>query len=177
MIATLITDRLELRAHREQDFGASRQMWADPDVVRHIGGQPSTSDGAWARILAYHGLWSLLGFGYWAIVERDSQDFVGDVGFADFKRSITPAISGMAEAGWALRTDKAGQGYATEAVNAAVTWFRANRGNRRIVCLIAPENRASIRVAEKCGFTFWREASYKEATSQLWRIAKQTDEE
>jgi RimJ/RimL family protein N-acetyltransferase len=40
MIPTLETERLILRPHRLADFDAYVEMWADPDVVRFIGGKP-----------------------------------------------------------------------------------------------------------------------------------------
>src|SRR5690242_21259683 len=69
---TLETARLRLRAHRPDDFAACRAIWSDPEIVRHIGGKPSTGEEAWRRLLTYAGLWRLLGFGYWAIEERAS---------------------------------------------------------------------------------------------------------
>ena len=38
---TLETERLILRAHAVADFADCASMWADPDVVRHIGGLPA----------------------------------------------------------------------------------------------------------------------------------------
>jgi GNAT superfamily N-acetyltransferase len=121
-------------------------------VVEHIfGGTPSAPRDSWMRMLSYRGLWPLLGFGYWAIRERSSGRYVGDVGFADFHRAIDPPIKGIPEAGWVLSTRAHGKGYATEALIAALGWLWA-QGHERSVCLVAPENRASIRVAEKAGF-------------------------
>ena len=44
-----------------------------------------------------HGLWSLLGFGYWAIEEKAAGGFVGELGFADFKRDIEPSLGRIAQ--------------------------------------------------------------------------------
>jgi len=151
LIPVIETERLRLREHRAGDFEDDVAMWADPLVVRHISGKPSTETETWARILCYRGLWTLLGFGYWAVEERASGKFVGDVGFADFKRSFEPSIRGLPEIGWVLASQMHGKGYATEAARAALAWGDAHF-NTRTVCLIAPENAGSIRVAEKCGY-------------------------
>jgi RimJ/RimL family protein N-acetyltransferase len=45
------------------------------------------------------------------------------------------------------------QGFATEAVRAALAWFEGRFGSMRTVCLIDPGNAPSLRVAAKCGFT------------------------
>jgi ribosomal-protein-alanine N-acetyltransferase len=46
----------------------------------------------------------------------------------------------------------AGRGYATEAVQLVVDYLFANKKQHRIHLVIVPENAASRRVAEKCGF-------------------------
>jgi [ribosomal protein S5]-alanine N-acetyltransferase len=46
----------------------------------------------------------------------------------------------------------AGRGYATEAVQLVVDYLFANKKQHRIHLVIVPENAASRRIAEKCGF-------------------------
>ena len=96
------TARLRLRGHRAEDFDDCAAMWADPSVVRHIGGRPFPAEETWTKILRYAGLWALLGFGYWAVEEKASGRYVGDVGLADFKRDVQPSFDGAPEIGWAL---------------------------------------------------------------------------
>jgi RimJ/RimL family protein N-acetyltransferase len=160
-IPTMETARLRLRGHRVEDLGDCAAMWADAAVVRHIGGRPFSAEESWGKILRYAGLWSLLGFGYWAIEEKGSGRFVGEVGFADFKREIEPSFGGAPEIGWALAAWAHGAGFATEAVGAAVAWADAHLGAARTVCLIGPENSASIRVAAKCGYREYARTTYK----------------
>src|SRR5262249_10234717 len=149
--ASIDTDRLTLRVHTRDDHRDSAAMWADRDVTRFIGGRPSSEEEAWARLLRYAGLWSLLGFGYWVVRAKATGRFVGEVGFADFRRDTTPSLAGAPEAGWVLIPPAQGKGYATEAVRAALAWLEASRGRLRTVCMIDPSNAPSIRVAEKCG--------------------------
>ena len=165
---TLETERLRLRAHRVDDFAALATMWAEPRVYRHIGGKPSTPQEAWMRLLRYGGLWPLLGYGYWAVEEKASGCFIGDIGFADFKRDITPSIDGIPELGWALAPEAHGRGYASEAIAAICTWGDAHFDGHRCSCLIAPENGASIRVAEKAGFRLWTETVWRDAPTLIY---------
>jgi RimJ/RimL family protein N-acetyltransferase len=157
----LDTERLTLRGHTLADFGESAAMWGDPLVTRHIGGRPSTEEEAWARVLRYGGLWSLLGYGYWVVRERGSGRFVGEVGLAEFRREVTPSLEGAPEAGWVLAPWAHGRGFATEAVRAALAWGDAHLAAPRTVCLIAPGNAASIHVAGKCGFRELARGTYK----------------
>ena len=99
-IPPIDTERLTLRGHGLEDFTESAAMWADPEVTRHIGGKPFSAEEVWTRLLRY----------------------VGEVGFADYKRNIEPSLGGVPEIGWALASWARGKGFATEAVRAAVAW-------------------------------------------------------
>ena len=147
---TLDTPRLRLRLHELADLDACAAMWADPEVVRYVGGQPSTREEAWSRLLRYRGHWALLGFGFWALEERATGAFVGELGLADFQRSLEPSHG--IEAGWALARAAHGKGYATEALRAAMAWGAAHAPAREVSAMIEPGNAASLRVAGKCGF-------------------------
>jgi RimJ/RimL family protein N-acetyltransferase len=170
---TLETDRLRLRAYRREDFPALLEMWTDPLVMRHVLGRASTGEETWARLLRYVGLWPVLGFGYWAVEERSTGRFVGDVGFADFRREMTPSFGEAPEAGWVLAAWAHGKGYATEAVSAAHAWSDAHLERvRHTVCMIAPANAASVRIATKCGYSPNGRGTYKGAEDLLFRRSR-----
>jgi RimJ/RimL family protein N-acetyltransferase len=167
-VPVVTTPRLVMRGHEVEDFAALAAMWADASVARHIGGQPTTREEAWARLLRYVGHWSLLGFGYWVVEERASGAFLGEVGFADFKRDIEPSFGDALEAGWALAPSAQGRGYATEAVQAALRWADESLGRRRTVCMIAPENEPSRGLAARCGFVEFAQTTYREQPTLLF---------
>ena len=154
IVPVLETQRLRLRAHNVDDFPALMDMWSEEAVTHYIGGKPMRPDECWTRLLRYRGLWPLLGFGYWAVEEKATGRFVGDVGFADFHRMMEPSIRGVPEMGWVLAPDFHGQGYATEAVAAAIQWFDG-QGKGRSVCIIDPANEPSLRLAAKNRFREW----------------------
>ena len=156
---TIETERLILRPHRAEDYDDLAAMWADPGVTRFIGGRPSTSEESWARLLRYCGLWGLLGFGYWAVRERATGRFVGEVGFADFRRGL--GFDGVPEGGWILMPWAQGRGLAGEAVRAALAWGDA-RGWDRSVCIIDPDNAPSLRLAGACGYQETGRITYKD---------------
>lgn len=168
MTPTLETERLRLRGHTLDDFDAVAAMWADPIVVRHISGKPSTREESWARLLRYPGMWALLGYGFWAVEEKASRRFVGEVGFADFKRDIEPAIDAP-EQGWSLAPWAHGLGYATEAMRAATAWGEAHFGRRDFMCIISPGNDPSIRVADKLGYREIARTTYKDTPTLMFR--------
>jgi RimJ/RimL family protein N-acetyltransferase len=144
-------------------------MWADPAVTPYIGGgKPSTREESWARLLRYGGLWPLVGFGYWVIEEKTTRRFAGEAGFADFKRALEPSFGDAPEAGWVLASWAHGHGFATEAVLAALAWADANLSSPRTVCMIDPQNAASINVAKKSGYREFARATFRETPTVLF---------
>src|SRR4051812_945036 len=115
-IPTLETERLLLRPYSVDDFEAYAEMWADPDVVRFIGGKPLGREQSWSRLLRNSGHWQHMGFGFFAVVEKESGRLAGEAGFQELMRDITPSIEGSLEAGWGLVPSSQGWGYATEAM-------------------------------------------------------------
>lgn len=150
-VPVLETPRLRLRGHRLEDFADCSSLWTDPIVVRHITGKPSTREEVWARLIRYIGHWAALGYGFWVAHEKSSGRFVGELGFADFHRELEAPLEGP-ESGWALASWAHGRGFATEALQAVVAWGDAHFAGQQTVCIIATENEASIRVAERCGY-------------------------
>jgi RimJ/RimL family protein N-acetyltransferase len=151
-VPRLETARLILDAHWPEDLEPLAAMWCDPVVVAAIGGKPSARQDSWFRLLRYRGLWPVFGFGYWAVRDKASGAYLGDVGFGDFHREGARAIEGLPEAGWALVPAVHGRGLASEAVGAALRWLDARPGLGSAVCLIARRNEISIRLATRQGF-------------------------
>jgi RimJ/RimL family protein N-acetyltransferase len=145
-------ERLRLRPHATSDFDLCVRMWADPSVTQFTIGTASPAPRTWQRILAYRGHWALLGFGYWAVEEKSSGQFIGELGFADFKRGPHYPINGVPELGWALIPSAWGKGYATEGLKAAVMWGDSHFNELATACIIRSENLVSFRVAAKIGY-------------------------
>lgn len=154
------TARLRLRPYRADDLAAQAEILADPRVTRHLGRAPFSREESWRRILAVPGLWALLGFGYWAVERLEDGRLIGQVGFADYMRDMSPSIEGLPEMGWIFGPAGQGQGYCTEAVMAALDWAQDALAGQRIVAIIDPDNGPSIRVAERCGFVRAEPATY-----------------
>lgn len=159
-VPTLSTARLVLRAPELGDYAASCALWSDPVVTRFVGGRAFPADEVWSRLLRGRGLWALLGYGYWTVLAKDDGRYVGEAGFADFRRPLDPPLDAP-ESGWAFTAAEHGKGFATEVVDAMCRWADAHVDAPHTLCLIAPEHTASLRVAEKCGYRRAREATYK----------------
>jgi RimJ/RimL family protein N-acetyltransferase len=165
----LETARLSLRPFRAGDVDAQAAMMGDARVMRHLGGQPLPREDSWRKLLCGAGLWTLFGYGYWAVERRADKVLVGQVGFADFKRGLEPPIEDIPEMGWLFAAEAAGQGYATEAGLAALDWIDSALSPPEVAAIIDGANAPSIRVAEKLGFRVREEARYRGAPILIFR--------
>ena len=84
-------------------------------------------------------------YAMWMIELRDGTH-IGDLCFKGLN------ADGMVEIGYGVLGEYQGQGYATEAVDAAVSWALQQPAVTRAEAETEPDNRASRRVLEKCGF-------------------------
>ncbi|MCG0994692.1 GNAT family N-acetyltransferase [Acetobacter indonesiensis] len=157
---TLETERLAFTVPQRADFEEFAAMRADPVVARYTSGTPASANDTWGRLLRYRGLWGIMGFGHWTVREKTTNRFVGTIGFGEFHRGLTPSLDGLPEAGWVLASWCHGKGFASEGVRAICHWLDTQTPHTLSRCIIAPENAASLRVAEKNGFTFLAPSRY-----------------
>ena len=89
------------------------------------------------------------GFCFWALERKADGAFLGYCGLKVTNLPGTPVADDV-EIGWRLRVDAWGEGYATEAAAAVLSWAWANPVDR-IVSFTIPANLASQRVMERIG--------------------------
>jgi ribosomal-protein-alanine N-acetyltransferase len=153
----LETERLLLREFEDDDLEAYAAMLADPETMRYYP-RPYTRDEAWSFLEKNRHRYALLGFGVWAVAERDSGAFVGDCGLAFV------LVEGIAEIEimWHVTRDRWRQGIATEAGRAVRDHAFGPLGLRRLVALVRPENAPSAGVARRIGMDVEREAVFSD---------------
>jgi RimJ/RimL family protein N-acetyltransferase len=166
-IPVIETARLRLRGHYPSDLGASVAMWQEPDFYQHLSGKPLPEEEVWTKMLRHLGVWYLYGYGFWAIEEKATGDFIGVVGFGEWQRNIVPSIKGFPEVGWVLAPHTHGQGYASEAALAALAWGDVHLQQARTVCLIDIGNLPSLRLAAKMGYQEIDRVLYKDVAVVL----------
>lgn len=84
----------------------------------------------------------------WGIRLKECGTFIGTVGFADFDYD-----NNLGEVGYVLNPAYQGKGYMTEAVTAILSVAFDRIGLDKVVLRIIDENRPSIRLARRLGFT------------------------
>lgn len=149
----LETERLLLRPPEPADAEAAGELLGDPVAMRFLG-TPAPPD-AWAAIVdKWCDRWEANRTGPFVVLRRDDGRFLGRVGVNVWDtRAWTLSTFGEAgafsqpELGWALVRSMWGKGYATEAARAVRDWTTVEQ----LVSVIAPENLASQRVAQRLG--------------------------
>ena len=158
IIPDIQTDRLMLTALSPVHEAGMFALWSNPDVCRHSG--PITDYDGKAipspmrtiddsnRLIDFWLRAADAGWGFrWALISRETGAFMGATGF----NALGPC-SGYA---CHLHPDYWGQGLMSEASLAAIDW-RLQPGSCADICTsldaeIAPDNTASIKLAERLG--------------------------
>lgn len=153
------TERLILKQFTLDDFPALQACWSTPEMAKISGGEIPTAEAVWARLLRYIGHWQALGYGYWAVFEKATNQYAGAFGFQDAHRDTMPKLE-YPEAGWTLVPEVRGKGYASEALAAILRWADETFASP-VCCIIAEENKRSNYLAERFGFELQNYVSYR----------------
>ncbi|MEZ5941720.1 MAG: GNAT family N-acetyltransferase [Planctomycetaceae bacterium] len=140
------TSRLFLRPLRIEDAEPLAAVFSDPEVMHWSNGLLDVAGVAVWLKERISGDPLRPWIGPWAVVQKSTTDVIGYCGFFYF-----PDINGKPETEIGFRLARAywGQGIATEAAQAVLNCGFGQYNLERLVALIAPDNVASIRVAEK----------------------------
>lgn len=167
MVIPLETDRLRLRAFRNEDLEAYAAMCADPEVMRFLGtGVTLSRDDAWRSMAGFLGHWALRGYGMWALEEKATGALVGRAGF------LNPEGWPGFELGWTLGRPHWGKGYATEAARRALAYAFDEMGRDVVISLIRPANVRSAQVARRLGYAHVRDVELLGSTANVWEIRR-----
>lgn len=149
----ILTPRLHLRPHTADDVSALREVYADPAVREHLGGDrlldPEVVQEQIDRFLAQH---IARGDTMCAAIDRQTGRYLGRIGLLWW-----PEWQEL-EVGWTLRREVWGRGLATEGGAACVSWaFMTKPDLDALSCVVSPGNVPSLAVARTLGLVRERE--------------------
>lgn len=148
----LETGRLIMRRQQASDVAPLVNLWADPEVTRHLGG-PRDKD--WLQSVFEETAQDPYAERYdlWPVVEKETGQVVGHCGLLEKEVEDRTEI----ELNYILAVSAWDKGYATEIGQALKHYALAEVGIERLIALIDPGNKASERVAMKIGMRLEKE--------------------
>jgi ribosomal-protein-alanine N-acetyltransferase len=155
------TERLVLRPFDVDDLDALAEVLADPEVMRYVGkgeARGRTRDESERTLRAILEEYEQWGHGLLAAITPAENDGT-PIGWCGLIRWTLDGVEEV-EVAYLLGRPHWGKGYATEAATAVRDHGLQVLGRRRLVSLIYPDNAASVRVAEKAGMTYERDAEF-----------------
>lgn len=166
------TERIILREIVLEDAAAMFEMDADPEVHRYLGNTPIVSiDEAVANILFIRKQYEELGIGRWAIVDRESGEFVGWGGLK-FRTDEVNGYTSYHDVGYRLLRKHWGKGYATESAKASVAYGFNEMDLNAIYAMANIENVGSINALQKTGLTITGHITHEGIPCHWFEIKK-----
>lgn len=164
-IPAVETDRLILRAHREDDLDAMAAFFAG-DRCAFVGGRMNRSD-CWRGMMRGLGHWAMRGYGLWHIQEKATGRVAGWAGILHHVEWPEPELA------YTLFEGFEGKGIALEAATAARDYAARHFGITAPISLIDPANTRSLALAERMGAEYEGDTEVMGHACQVWRHPKQ----
>jgi RimJ/RimL family protein N-acetyltransferase len=168
-MTVLTTPRLRLEPITDTHFDGLQAMNSDPEVMRYITGRPETPEETRQVIERVKGRWRDIGYSWWSFIELSTGQLVG----AGCIQHLGQDRANPLEIGWRLRTDRHGQGLASEAARAMAA-FAFGTLQAPLLCAICdPDNRSSARVMERLGMRYKGLETWQERTVSVYEVTQE----
>lgn len=166
------TDRIILREVVEDDAAAFFEMDSDPAVHTYLGSIPiETVDQALASIKFIRQQYIDFGIGRWAIVDKQTNTFVGWGGLK-FRQDLVNGHANFYDVGYRLLRKHWGMGYATESARASIGYAFDKLKLDAVYALANVDNTASVNALQKSGLKITAELSYEGIRCYWFKITR-----
>lgn len=161
------TSRLILRHFTLDDVDALSVILSDPEVMRY------SLDGTKTRSQTFHFIDNIIyyyqkyNFSLYAVIKKDNQELIGFCGLLPWKFDGNKEV----EIGYRLAKTEWEKGFATEAAVAIVDYAKEQLQLTELFCLIEPENKRSIRVAQKLGMKYQKSIIFHGLNVNVYSIS------
>jgi ribosomal-protein-alanine N-acetyltransferase len=144
----LVTERMQLVALSLEHVGPMFRMRSDPDVMRYIPRTlAKTNADVEALIQMIHERFQQKLAINWAMIKTADKQMIGYIGLVNID-----AENDHAEIGYILLPEFQKNGFMHEAMQAVIDFSFEKLCVHRLSATVDPENMASSKVLEKCGF-------------------------
>lgn len=175
MSCILETKRLQFSVPQWSDFENLLALRADPEVMRYIGvgslensvGDIQTEEQVKEHIRLAEGYFNEYGFAFFCVFEKKTGEFLGQAGLFHLGYNLEqPDI----EVAYRFLKKYWGKGYATEAAQGLIEWAFKEKSLPKLVALVHPNNKRSIRVLEKVGMHYMGDIDYRSHQVPFYEI-------
>ncbi|QNL47872.1 GNAT family N-acetyltransferase [Olivibacter sp. SDN3] len=168
----LETNRLILREIVLQDIDGMFELDADPDVHKYLGNNPVKNKGEAEKNIDFiRQQYIENNIGRWAVIEKDSNNFIGWAGLKFVKEEINRHIN-YYDLGYRLIKKYWGKGYATEAAKASLAYGFDQLNLPEIIAIADCDNIGSNKILTKIGLKRIEEFSLKGVKHNWYRLSQ-----
>lgn len=157
------TQNLIIRKITDTDFEALFNLLSNKEVMRYSVRGPYSKEQTKDLMLFIADRYTKYPLGIWAVTEKNNDIPIGICGFIPLEDDDT-----QYEISYRLLPDFQGKGFATEAAM-AVRDYAADIEIHEFIAFVDPENKSSVRVAEKIGMKFFKNDTYKAIPIVLYK--------
>ncbi|MBU3105820.1 GNAT family N-acetyltransferase [Clostridium gasigenes] len=161
------TNRLVFREFTQADIDNLFLLLSDPIVMKYCSGTINMiGTQKWLDIAIES--YEKYGYDYWAVYERDTDTFLGQIGI------LNQEIDGTQEDCLAFMIGQKywNKGYVTEGAIACINYAFKYLKLEKLIATVEPENLQSIFVLRKIGMKYIREANYGDEKVHVYSINK-----
>ena len=162
------TKRLILRQYTLDDFDDLYELLSDPITMKHYP-KPYDKEGTLRWINWCINSYEKYGFGLWALILKETNEFIGDCGLSmqNIDNEILPEI------GYHIKKEFWQQGYAKEAASAVKNWAFTNTSFNTLYSYMTKENIGSYKTAKSIGMKRIKEYTNDNETLLVYSITKE----
>jgi RimJ/RimL family protein N-acetyltransferase len=173
MISILETERLILREILPADKVEMFELDSDPEVHKYLGNTPVKDIEQVREVIQFiRQQYVHNKIGRFAMIEKKSNKFIGWCGLKLFKETVNNRTD-FYDLGYRLIKKYWGQGYATEASKAWLTYGFETMKLNEIYAMTDSRNLNSNKVLEKIGFKFVEKFDFYGDQSDWFKITKE----
>jgi ribosomal-protein-alanine N-acetyltransferase len=163
----LETEHLLFRPLTLSDLDDLAELYADPEVMRFLGGPRSRTDVQHA-LNGYIREYEIYGHSFFATFQKSDQRFIGQCGLLNQEVEGVPEV----ELGYLLAPEYWQRGLALEGISALKDYGLQQMGFTRIISLIPSGNAAAIHIAEQIGMKYERDVDQWGQLFRLYAVQK-----
>lgn len=145
------TPRLLLRRFSHADADSMLKNWIADEKIQFMYGEPvySTPEAVRQLLAKYIAAYENSDYYRWAIIEKSSGECIGQIAYF-----LVDSKNHFAEIEYCIGAAFQRKGYATEATRAVTAYGFQQITLHKVQICVRPANKPSVRVIEKCGFTY-----------------------